>query len=159
MKASRNPRIISAAPEGRSPLSESARCVLAMTRVERGKKKRRVRLSLSLSSSTPSLSLLQPSFIPLPSLCETGRPPLLALRGTTTKRHRTPSFATPVVEKLTIDYRNSCVDQRARTLPPSGRKCRLPRGGHLCEVLPAIAAAAAAAATAAVAVPVVVVAP
>lgn len=130
------------------------------------RKERRARLSLSLSFSTPSVPLFRPSFIPLSSLSETRRPPLLAQRGMTTKRHRTPSFATLFVEKPTIDYRSSCVVQRARTLPPSGRKCRLPRGGHLCEVLPAVVVtaavavvAAAAAAIAAVAVPVVVVAP
>lgn len=160
MKASpRNIRVLyPAASEGkRSPLSESARCVLAMTR---GKKEGFDCLCLYLH---PLFLSLRPSSIPSPSLYEARRPPLLARRGTTTtKRHRT-SFATLSVEKPMIDYRSSCVVQRARTLPPSGRKCRLPRGGHLCEVLPAVvvavAAAVAAAAIVAVAVPVVVVAP
>lgn len=74
------------------------------------RKERRARLSLSLSFSTPSLPLFRPSFIPLSSLCETRRPPLLAQRGTTTKRHEhllSPLFLSKKNQRLTTVVRAS----------------------------------------------------
>lgn len=148
VKASRNPRIISRRVGGKKPSkSESARRVLAMTRVERGKKE-------GFDCLCPCL-LLHPLLLPSGCLLS---PLSFSMRDSTTtfacttigNDHQAPSNtffpANIFVEKLTIDYRSSCVVQRARTLPPSGRKCRLPRGGHLCEVLPAVAAVAAVAA-------------
>lgn len=139
---------------GKKPSKRIPRYVLAMTRVERGRKE--------------VFNCLYPLQHPLsfdrlcPLLLFSIRNSTTTLVRATRNYHQAPSTrssSTLSAEKRTTDYYSSCVVQRAWTLPPSGRKCRLPRGGHLCEVLPAAAVAAVAAAIAAVAAPAVVVAP